>query len=405
VAFLELTDVSKDFGTLNVIKSISLTAERGEFLILVGPSGCGKTTLLRMIAGLEATTSGRISIEGRDVTELDAGERDLAMVFQNYALFPHMTVRNNISFGMRMGGVPKSEIDARVTEAARFLQITELLSRKPAQLSGGQRQRVAMGRAIVRRPNAFLMDEPLSNLDANLRVQMRGEVLRIQKELGVTTVYVTHDQIEAMTMADRVAVLHKGELQQIATPARLYDEPANLFVASFLGSPPMSFADAEVATDGDGRIGVSVGPQFIPLDDHHLDPFPDLAAMMGRKLVLGIRPENLCIDGAPERGTDFFSMTELPATVGLTEMLGAEEVVFAQVGATQHRAPQLSAFQNAAPLPGTDASAGPAVLVSRFGRRMASPARGDQVTLGLDRSRIHLFDWENGRSLRRKSSG
>ena len=281
MSFLEIRDVCKEFGGLRAVDSISLTVEEGEFLVLVGPSGCGKTTLLRMIAGLEKTSSGTIQIASKDVTRLEPGDRDVAMVFQNYALFPHMTVYDNISFGMRMAGVAKSEIEARVTEAARFLQLTELLRRKPAQLSGGQRQRVAMGRAIVRRPNAFLMDEPLSNLDASLRVQMRAEVSRIQRALGVTTVYVTHDQVEAMTMADRVAVLHKGVLQQIASPALLYDEPANSFVAGFMGSPSMSFVDAAVEVARSGAVALQVGPQLVQLESRHADRFPRLRSMSG----------------------------------------------------------------------------------------------------------------------------
>ena len=316
MSFLELRDVCKQFAAgLRAVDSISLEVEEGEFLVLVGPSGCGKTTLLRMIAGLEKTSSGTIQIARKDVTQLEPGDRDVAMVFQNYALFPHMTVYDNISFGMRMAGVAKSEIEARVTEAARFLQLTELLRRKPAQLSGGQRQRVAMGRAIVRRPNAFLMDEPLSNLDASLRVQMRAEVSRIQKQLGVTTIYVTHDQVEAMTMADRVAVLHKGVLQQVASPALLYDEPANLFVAGFMGSPSMSFVDAAVEVARSGAVSLQVGPQLIQLESRHADRFPRLRSMSGGRVALGIRPEDVRVVGNEAVPSDHAVLENLPATV------------------------------------------------------------------------------------------
>ena len=403
--FLEFRDVSKQFGNTVAVDNVSLTVEQGEFLVLVGPSGCGKTTLLRMIAGLEQTTNGAILIAGRDVTHLEPGDRDVAMVFQNYALFPHMTVHGNMSFGMRMAGVPKAEIEVRVAEAARFLQLTDLLQRKPAQLSGGQRQRVAMGRAIVRRPNAFLMDEPLSNLDANLRVLMRGEISRIQKELGVTTVYVTHDQVEAMTMADRVAVLHRGVLQQVASPATLYDEPANLFVAGFLGNPPMSFVEAGVEVSKDGSVVLLVGAQVIHLEDRHADRFPRLRSMSGRRVATGIRPEDVWVVGTEALAPDHAVLADLPATVVLTEMLGADEVVYTEVEAERVSAPQLRAQLNTVDPMATD-GIDPSgqnrrpLLISRSDRRSQPVRRGDHVQLAIDRSRLCLFDSEHGLSLR-----
>ena len=409
MSFLNMCEVSKQFGGVRAVDSVNLSVGQGEFLVLVGPSGCGKTTLLRMIAGLEKTTSGTIEIAGRDVTDLDPGDRDVAMVFQNYALFPHMTVHGNLSFGMRMAGIAKSEIATRVTEAARFLQLTDLLKRKPAQLSGGQRQRVAMGRAIVRRPNAFLMDEPLSNLDANLRAQMRGEVSRIQKDLGVTTVYVTHDQVEAMTMADRVAVLYKGVLQQAASPATLYDEPANVFVAGFLGSPPMSFVEAGVESVGDSQVVLRIGPQALRLDSNHIAQFPSLRGMLGRPVALGIRPEDIRVVGTEGLSPDYAALEDLSTTVVLTEMLGADEVVYASVGASRISSPRLLAQLNEADpvaTAGIDASGTDRMplLISRYGRRSGSVRRGDSVRFAVDRSRLYLFDHDSGLTLRRAAS-
>jgi multiple sugar transport system ATP-binding protein len=403
--FLELSEVTKQFGGgAPAVNNVSLAVEQGEFLVLVGPSGCGKTTLLRMIAGLERTTHGAITIAGKDVTAREPGDRDVAMVFQNYALFPHMTVFDNMSFGMRMSRVPKAEIEARVSEAARFLQISDLLRRKPAQLSGGQRQRVAMGRAIVRRPNAFLMDEPLSNLDANLRVQMRAEISRIQKDLGVTTVYVTHDQIEAMTMADRVAVLHKGVLQQAASPATLYDEPANLFVASFLGSPSMSLVEAEVLATDTG-VTLKVGPQLIRLSHSETERFPNLPTLTGTRVILGLRPEDISIAEADGPHPGYTLLGDLPAQVVLTEMLGADEIVYTQVGAEPISSPQLRALLTAAdPLTtaGIDSSREEkgALMICRSSRRMATVRRGDRVRLSADLARLYLFDGSTGLSLR-----
>ena len=286
----QLTKVYPD-GT-EAVTDLDLEVGAGEFVVFVGPSGCGKTTALRMVAGLETVTSGNVKIDGQVVNDLPPKDRDIAMVFQNYALYPHMSAAKNMGFALKMRGLPKDEIDRRVREAARVLGLTDSLQKKPRTLSGGQRQRVAMGRAIVRNPQAFLMDEPLSNLDAKLRVEMRAEIARIQRDLGVTTVYVTHDQTEAMTMGDRVAVMRGGLLQQVETPQVLYDRPRNLFVAEFIGSPAMNLVQAELArTNGD--LWASFGDNRLRLADTTLERNPGLDRFEGRQVVLGIRPEDM----------------------------------------------------------------------------------------------------------------
>ena len=273
MAEVTFKDVDKVYpGDVQAVKDLSLEILDGEFLVLVGPSGCGKTTALRMVAGLEEISDGTISIGGRVVNELTPKERDIAMVFQNYALYPHMSVAENIAFGLRLRKAPKEEIERRVEWAAKMLDLAPYLARRPKELSGGQRQRVAMGRAIVREPQAFLMDEPLSNLDAKLRVQMRADIARLQDELGTTTIYVTHDQVEAMTMGDRVAVMSLGELQQVDVPQRLYDQPANLFVAGFIGTPPMNLIQAQVQSQN-GSVVLTVGPQSLLLSDQTLSHY------------------------------------------------------------------------------------------------------------------------------------
>ncbi|MEP9389871.1 sn-glycerol-3-phosphate ABC transporter ATP-binding protein UgpC [Mesorhizobium sp. KR9-304] len=282
-AKIELRDVRKSFGSVNVIHGLDLTIEGGEFVVFVGPSGCGKSTLLRMVAGLEDVTSGDIFIAGRDVTDLDPSKRGIAMVFQSYALYPHMSVRENLAFGLEMAKTPADEIERQVNAAAETLKIVPLLERRPGQLSGGQRQRVAIGRAIVRKPLAFLFDEPLSNLDAELRVSMRIEIARLHRELGNTMIYVTHDQTEAMTLADRIVVLRDGRIEQVGTPREVYEDPNNLFVAGFIGSPRMNIVDA-VYMSGD-RIGI--GGATIPLSH------PVAGATEGETIKLGIRPEHL----------------------------------------------------------------------------------------------------------------
>src|SRR3954469_16021453 len=294
MARVELKHVSKSFGSTEVIRDVSLSIEEGEFAVFVGPSGCGKSTLLRMIAGLEETSAGEIFIGGADVTDEEPADRGIAMVFQSYALFPHMTVAENMSFGLRMAHRPKAEIADKVGKAAKILRLDEYLQRKPGQLSGGQRQRVAIGRAIVRDPKVFLFDEPLSNLDAELRVQMRVEISRLHKELGVTMVYVTHDQTEAMTLADRIVVLKAGNVEQIGAPLDLYDDPANRFVAGFIGSPKMNFLGAKV-------VETSNSAATIELVNHGgarlRKPLCESLPTVGAEVVLGVRPEHFCEKG------------------------------------------------------------------------------------------------------------
>ena len=290
---IALKEIDKVYENgFHAVQQLSLEVADGEFLVLVGPSGCGKSTALRMIAGLETISSGELRIGGKVVNDLEPKDRDVAMVFQSYALYPHLTVRNNIAFALKLQKMPKAEINARVENAARILELTENLDRRPGQLSGGQRQRVAMGRAIVRQPQAFLMDEPLSNLDAKLRVQMRAEVSKIQHSLNVTTVYVTHDQIEAMTMGDRVAVLSRGVLQQVDTPQNLYDHPNNVFVGAFIGSPQMNLLEATVARS-DGDTTLRMGSSTLTVPASVLAARPSLAGYDGRRVVVGIRPEHL----------------------------------------------------------------------------------------------------------------
>ncbi|WP_313532349.1 sn-glycerol-3-phosphate ABC transporter ATP-binding protein UgpC [Shinella sp.] len=315
MSFLTIDNVIKQFGNLQVVKGVSIEAEKGEFIVFVGPSGCGKSTLLRMIAGLEETSEGTISIDGEDLTHADPADRHVAMVFQSYALFPHMSVYDNIAFGMQINKVPKPEIKVRVLEAARILQIEALLERKPRQLSGGQRQRVAIGRAIVRKPKIFLFDEPLSNLDAELRTQMRVEIAKLHQEIGATMIYVTHDQVEAMTLADRIVVLRGGLVEQVGSPADLYDRPANLFVAGFIGSPRMTFLPGRIEAASDAEIRVSspafAHPQTIS------GPFAYLPDV-GSTVTLGLRPESFRIDAADP---------VLTATVEITEHLGGSTLV------------------------------------------------------------------------------
>jgi multiple sugar transport system ATP-binding protein len=313
---------------VHAVHDLSLEIRDGEFVVLVGPSGCGKTTALRMVAGLEEITDGKVSIGGRVVNDLTPKERDIAMVFQNYALYPHLSVADNIGFGLRLRKTPKSVVEERIAWAAKLLGLTPYLHRRPKELSGGQRQRVAMGRAIVRQPQVFLMDEPLSNLDAKLRVQMRAEIARIQHEVGVTTIYVTHDQVEAMTMGDRVAVMRKGELQQMAEPQQLYSAPNNLFVASFIGSPAMNIVEADVARS-DGGIAVRIGDQELPVPEEVVRRRPPLAGYAGRKLALGIRPEHLEDASLVQNGG-----ARLQGRVLLTEALGSEILAHVEMKAT-----------------------------------------------------------------------
>ncbi|PZU84545.1 MAG: ABC transporter ATP-binding protein [Shinella sp.] len=318
MSFLEIDHVTKEFGPLQIIKGVTIEAEKGEFIVFVGPSGCGKSTLLRMIAGLEETTGGTISIDGEELTHAEPADRHVAMVFQSYALFPHMSVYENIAFGMRINKVPKAEIEARVNEAARILQIEQLLDRKPKQLSGGQRQRVAIGRAIVRKPKIFLFDEPLSNLDAELRTQMRVEIAKLHQQIGATMIYVTHDQVEAMTLADRIVVLRSGLVEQVGTPAELYAKPANLFVAGFIGNPKMAFFSGRVENVSGTTLSLT-SPVFSRTVTAE-GPFHSLPEK-GSVLTLGLRPEAIRIDAENPIFT---------AKVEITENLGGTTLVHAR---------------------------------------------------------------------------
>ena len=366
------------------VKGLSLEIAEGELLVLVGPSGCGKTTALRMIAGLEEITSGDLFIGGKRMNDVPEKDRDIAMVFQSYALYPHMTVAQNIAFSLRLSRVPKKEIKQRVKETARLLAIENLLDRRPKQLSGGQRQRVAMGRAIIRQPQAFLMDEPLSNLDAKLRVTMRGEIESLQKRLGVTTVYVTHDQVEAMTMGDRVAVLLDGVLQQVATPTEVYDRPANLFVAGFIGSPPMNLAQATVERYGDGLI-VKIGDTSIPVPrDGGLD------VREGSRVIVGVRPED--VDGSHRNGG-----VPLRAEIERVEALGASLLGYFRVDAEPPTGTSAVVDEELedAPLAGEGGTLFCATFEPRAQVRM-----GDTVEVTVDPERLHFFDRETEASLR-----
>ncbi|WP_010479772.1 ABC transporter ATP-binding protein [Thermococcus zilligii] len=330
MAEVRLVNVWKQFGDFTAVRDINLHIKDGEFMILLGPSGCGKTTTLRMVAGLEEPTKGQIYIGDTLVADPEKGvfvppkDRDIAMVFQSYALYPHMSVYDNIAFPLKLRKVPKDEIDRRVREVAEMLGLSELLNRKPRELSGGQRQRVALGRAIVRRPQVFLMDEPLSNLDAKLRVKMRAELKKLQRQLGVTTIYVTHDQVEAMTMGDRVAIINAGELQQVGTPDEVYDRPANTFVGGFIGSPPMNFLDATVTEDG----FVDFGPFRLKLLPDQVEVLGE-KGYLGREVIFGIRPEDVY--------DAFFAQVKIPgenmvrAMVEIIENLGGEKIVHLSV--------------------------------------------------------------------------
>lgn len=349
MASVEIDDVRKSFGNHPVIKGVSVDIEDGEFVILVGPSGCGKSTLLRMLAGLEHITSGEIRIGNRVVNDLPPKERDIAMVFQNYALYPHMTVADNMSFSLMLAGVSKAQIEERVKPAAEILGLSSLLHRYPRQLSGGQRQRVAMGRAIVRDPQVFLFDEPLSNLDAKLRVSMRTEIKNLHQRLTTTTVYVTHDQIEAMTMADKIVVMHDGIVEQVGAPLDLYDNPANLFVAGFIGSPAMNFLN--------GRIDEADAARFVTDDGILLPARQDTASARGKALVYGIRPESFSLGGPVE------------LKVQVIEPTGSESQIVGLIGETQ---------------------------VTCVFRERVTLAPGETLSVAIDPRTVHLFDAGTG---------
>jgi len=391
VTFEDVGKVYAD-GT-RAVSGMSLEIRDGEFMVLVGPSGCGKTTALRMVAGLEEISEGVIRIGERIVNRVPARDRDIAMVFQSYALYPHLSVYDNIAFGLRLRKTPKEEIDRRVREAADVLGLTEFLDRKPRALSGGQRQRVAMGRAIVREPQAYLMDEPLSNLDAKLRVHMRAEISELQHELGVTTLYVTHDQTEAMTMGDRIAVMRKGLLQQVAAPQELYERPVNLFVAGFIGSPAMNMVEATVERRN-GGLTACVGSHELALGEHLVRSRPALESYVGRKVVLGIRPEGLEDAAlAPDVPTE----RQLKGVVVLREPLGSEIVAHFDVDAppalTQDvRELARDVGDEVVREPGEGQKT---TMVGRFGPR-SRVRSGDVVNVAVDTATIHLFDLETG---------
>ena len=370
MAEVVLKGVWKQFGEVTAVRDMNLRVRDGEFMILLGPSGCGKTTTLRMIAGLEEPTRGQIYIGGQLVADPERGifvppkDRDIAMVFQSYALYPHMTVYDNIAFPLKLRRVPRQEIDRRVREVAEMLGLTELLNRKPRELSGGQRQRVALGRAIVRKPKVFLMDEPLSNLDAKLRVRMRAELKKLQRQLGVTTIYVTHDQVEAMTMGDRIAVINQGVLQQVGTPEEVYNKPANTFVAGFIGSPPMNFLDATITEDG-----------FADFGEFKLKLLPDQLEVLrernlvGKEVIFGIRPEDIY--------DAMFAQVKIPgenmtrAIVEIIENLGSEKIVHLRVGSVTF----LGSF-----------------------RAESKVKEGQEVDVVFDMRRAHVFE-KNGKAI------
>ena len=386
ITFAGVAKVYPD-GT-RAVEDLDLAIEDGELMVMVGPSGCGKTTALRMLAGLEEISEGTIAIGDEIVNDLTPKERDIAMVFQSYALYPHMSVRDNLAFGLRFRKMSKSEIDERVRRAAEILQIEEYLDRKPKALSGGQRQRVAMGRAIVREPQAFLMDEPLSNLDAKLRVQMRGEIHDLQRRLGVTTVYVTHDQVEAMTLGDRVAVMQKGRLQQVATPQALYERPVNEFVAGFIGSPSINMIEAQVQRSN-GSLAVRFGEHSLTVSDELARAHADLGEYAGRSLLLGIRPEDM-EDASLDSGAP--AERRLSVTCDYTEPLGAEVLVYFTVSA-----PAIVTGVGSEADPALEARAGAEETGARLVARVDPKTRiaeGSQAELVVDTSRLYFFDPE-----------
>ena len=377
---LSLEELTKVYPNgFKAVDGLSVDIADGEFLVLVGPSGCGKSTALRMVAGLEEITSGELSIGGESMNEVEPKDRNVAMVFQNYALYPHLDVEKNIGFALKLSGLPKPEIDAKVLEAATILELEPLLKNKPAQLSGGQRQRVAMGRAIVRDPSVFLMDEPLSNLDAKLRVQMRAEITRLQHKLEATTLYVTHDQVEAMTMGDRVAVMKDGVLQQIDNPSSLYDSPKNLFVAGFIGAPAMNLREAKL-DNAAGEWFLKVGGIKIPLARGILEKRRSLAGYEGKNIVVGIRPE--AMDDPNVTGTK-----ELPvfsAVTELTEALGSDLLVHFPMDAKAVDAGDPDALK--------DLDENPLMIARVDPRSKAKP--GEKIEISIDTERIHFFDNE-----------
>ena len=396
MAEIQLENLTKVYpdGT-QAVSSMNLEVADGEFVVFVGPSGCGKTTALRMVAGLETITDGSVRIAGEVVNDLPPKDRDVAMVFQNYALYPHMSAHDNMGFALKMRGVPKGEIARRVGDAAAILGLTDSLRKKPRTLSGGQRQRVAMGRAIVREPRAFLMDEPLSNLDAKLRVQMRAEISKIQGELGTTTIYVTHDQVEAMTMGDRVAVMRKGELQQVAAPQDLYDQPVNLFVGGFIGSPAMNLLEATLERSN-GNVVAKAGGQTLHLQNEVLQTRPALEGFVGRQVILGIRPEDLeDASLAPDRATEEC----MKGQVVLREALGAEIMVHfttdARPAQTDDVRELVQDLGDERAIEEASQERGESTLVGRFSPE-TKIREGETAAVAVDTRRMHFFDPETG---------
>jgi multiple sugar transport system ATP-binding protein len=392
MADVSFDEVDKIYDNgVQAVFDLTLGINDGEFLVLVGPSGCGKTTALRMVAGLEDISDGTLSIGGRVVNDVSPKERDIAMVFQNYALYPHLSVAENIAFGLRLRKADKRVINERVAWAAKLLDLTPYLDRKPKELSGGQRQRVAMGRAIVRHPQVFLMDEPLSNLDAKLRVQMRADIASLQRELGVTTIYVTHDQVEAMTMGDRVAVMNQGRLQQVDAPQRLYDRPENLFVAGFIGTPPMNLLEATAHVNG--GVTVDIGGNRIPVDDRAVASYPRLREWDGRNVIVGLRAGDL----HPAQGRD--DLPQMAADVQLVESLGGESMAYFHVDARQIKAEEAVDEQE------LESEAEESVVGSRPNLVASFPPHvqlrlGDRVSIAVDTKNLHFFDEASGAPLR-----
>jgi multiple sugar transport system ATP-binding protein len=399
MAEIALEDLKKIYpdGTL-AVHDLDLQIRDGEFVVLVGPSGCGKTTALRMVAGLEAITEGLVRIGGRIVNDLPPKDRDVAMVFQNYALYPHMSAFKNMAFGLRMRKVKRPEVGRRVGDAARVLGLEHVLGKRPRTLSGGQRQRVAMGRAIVREPQAFLMDEPLSNLDAKLRVEMRAEIARLQRDLEVTTIYVTHDQVEAMTLGDRVAVMRDGLLQQFDIPQKLYDQPQNLFVAEFIGSPAMNLIGVDLVRSNGSFFAQFAGADHrLRVHDATLAARPGLKAFEGKRIILGIRPEDIedasIAGGVPEDA-------RIAAVVDVREDMGSEVFVHFGVGGQAVRGEDVAAAVGQEALEATMAQAKEkgSLWVGRLDRE--SRAReGNRVELAVSTARLHFFDPETGRGI------
>ncbi len=392
MADVEFLHVEKAYPNgFKAVTDLNLEIEEAEFLVMVGPSGCGKSTTLRMIAGLEDITGGELKIGGRVVNDVPPKDRDIAMVFQNYALYPHMTVAENIGFALKLAKTPKDEIRQRVDAAGRMLELTEILDRKPAQLSGGQRQRVAMGRAIVRRPRVFLLDEPLSNLDAKLRVQMRAQITELQREVGVTTFYVTHDQVEAMTMADRVAVINRGLLQQVDSPQHLYDSPDNLFVAAFIGSPSMNLMESRLE-EVNGEVKLHIGSQTVAVPASAFEHRPTLRQYVGRGVTVGIRPEDF---GDAALDTSHPADQRVRATANNVEALGFERIVYFDLDA-------IPVFSEDALDLDEDADVLPHD-VTRVSSRFEPSSKvraGETFEVTVDVANAHYFDPETGLAVR-----